>query len=189
MLNELTESYGHLKLAAGHAAGGAAEKLTPGYDRARSVAVRGMSSTMGAVAPLYVQVREGAANARRGTAKPNRWPAVFGLVAGGLAVGAAGAMVVRRRRSAAQWEEYEPAPGIVEPSHAAATASHKVTAGAASVAEGVSAQAGRIAESLHSRAGRGQTSPPPPVGMPETGADLTGKGPDIAGEPPRTDFP
>lgn len=45
LLDELTESYGHLKLAAGHVAGGAAEKLTPPYDKARNVAARRWTTT------------------------------------------------------------------------------------------------------------------------------------------------
>src|SRR5262245_11952312 len=118
-MDELTQSYGHLKLAAAHAAGGAAERMTPTYDKARGVASRRFSTTMGTFAPFYEQVREGAANARNGKGrdmkmKRNKWPMVIGLVAAGAAAGACGAMIARRRRVAAQWDEYEPMPGIEE---------------------------------------------------------------------------
>ena len=81
LMDELAESYGHLKSAAGHVAGGTAEKLTPPYDKARNAANRGWYTTKDAFAPLYVQMREGAANARKEQqVKKNRWPV---LVAGG----------------------------------------------------------------------------------------------------------
>lgn len=176
LLDELTESYGHLKLAAGHAAGGAAEKVTPTYDKARLVASRGWHTTKDAFNPLYSQVKEGAANARKETqvSKKNRWPALVGLLAAGAAVGAAGAMVARRRRiSTTQWDEYEPLPTPEEPAYgstadsakdrvsaATSSATKKVTEGAASVADSVSTQAGKIAETLHEKAERIETSPP-----------------------------
>jgi len=62
--DELGETYAHLRLAASHAAGGTAERLTPPYDRARYAANRGWTTTKDAFAPLYEQVRSGAANAR-----------------------------------------------------------------------------------------------------------------------------
>jgi hypothetical protein len=175
LLDELGESYGHLKLAAGHLAGGAAERFTPRYDKARVVASRGWTSTKGAFAPLYAQMRDGAANARRMEVevvdKRNRWPMLMGLLATGAAVGAAGALVSRRRRAAQQWDEFEPAPPldeagfpITEPSglgetagpgkEKGASATQRAAAGAASVAESVAAQADKLADSLHEKASR-----------------------------------
>jgi hypothetical protein len=156
MMNEMAESYSHLKQAAGHVAGGTAERLTPRYDRARNAASRGWSTTKGAFSPLYLQMQEGAANARREqqVSKKNRWPALAGLLAAGAAVGAAGAMVVRRRRAASQWDEYEPLPGATDTPYGeskVSTAASKVSAGAASVADSVSAQAGKLAGSLHEK--------------------------------------
>jgi len=158
-LDELAESYGHLRQAAGHMAGGAAEKVTPPYDRARNMASKSWVGTKGAFQPMVEQMRAGAANARADYeaehAKRNRWPALVGLLAAGAAVGAAGAMVVRRRRAAAEWEEYEPIPAMGEGAYgehgAGRSAVEKVSAGAASVAETVSSQAGKLAESLQSR--------------------------------------
>jgi hypothetical protein len=157
LVDELTESYGHLKLAAGQVAGGAAEKVTPTYDRARDAAVRSFVQTL---SPLYEQIKDGAAIARREQHPPKRkWPILVGLLAAGAAVGAAGAMIARRRRAAAQWDDYEPLPSVDDLSYGADTAtaggaSKKVTAGAASVAESLSAGAGKIAESLSEKSGR-----------------------------------
>lgn len=113
--SELVESYGHLKLAAAHVAGGAAEKLTPTYDQTRRLAARGWISTRGGIAPIFYQMKDGAANARRKlkpeskVKKKNRKkPALFGLLAAGAVAGAAGALITRRRRASRQWDEYEP---------------------------------------------------------------------------------
>jgi len=171
LMDELAESYGHLKSAAGHVAGGTAEKLTPPYDRARNAASRSWYTTKDAFAPLYEQMREGAANARKEQqVKKNRWPVLVGLLAAGAAVGAAGAMVARRRRTAAQWDEYDPMPAVSDASYGSPTSSStaaskmagatdKVTASAANVAESVSSQAGKVADSLHEKSsGRGSMS-------------------------------
>jgi hypothetical protein len=188
LVDELNESIGHLKLAAAHVAGGTAEKLTPTYDRAHDVANRGWSTTRDAFAPLYEQIREGAANARKEyqvTANKKRWPMLVGLLAAGAAVGAAGAVVARRRRSAAQWDEYEPMPAVTGTSYGSeAHGGHKVAAGAASVADSVSSGAGKIAETLHERAGdkpgdRESTRPTGVAGM----ADKDTKPSDVADKP------
>jgi hypothetical protein len=177
-LDELTQSYDHLKLAAAHAAGGAAERFTPGYDRARVVASRRWNTTKGALSPLYEQIRDGAANARREQEmKRNKWPVVIGLVAAGAAAGAAGAMIARRRRAAAQWDEYEPMPSLEESPYAdtgAKATGHRVTAGAASVADTVSSQAGKIADKMHEKARSSGTSGM--TGRTPSGAPSTGEG-------------
>jgi hypothetical protein len=161
LLDELAESYSHLKLAAGHAAGGAAERLTPPYDRAQEAANRRWGATLETLAPLYEQMREGAANARRehGVRKKKRWPLLVGLLAAGTAAGAVGAIVARRRRDAAQWDEYDPMPAVSGTNYGDNPhAGHRVTSGAASVADSVSAQAGKIADSLHERSGQGSAN-------------------------------
>jgi hypothetical protein len=164
LLNELAQSYGHLKLAAGHVAGGTAEKVTPSYDKARNAASRGWSTTKGAFAPLYEQIQQGATNARReyivAEKRKSRWPMLMGLLAAGAAVGAAGAMVAKRRR-AATWEEFEPMPEDDEFGYGTADStpsSHKVSQGAASVADKLSAQAGKVADSMQSKASRNSSS-------------------------------
>jgi hypothetical protein len=166
--NELTQSYGHLRLAVGHATDGVADRVAPSYERARAAAGRGLSTTRSAISPLYEQrwrQDDRFTNARREHRMGNRkkrWPALVGILAAGAAVGAAGAMFARRRRAAAQWTEYGPGiddidnlPNAHGTGHAALT---KVTAGAAAVAESVSAQAGKIADTLHEKADSLQAS-------------------------------
>jgi hypothetical protein len=172
VMDELAQSYEHLRQAGAHLAGGAAEKITPAYDRARAAANRRLATTRGSFSPMYEQMREGAANARklrelhllRGVqeeSKPNRWPALFGLLAAGAAVGACGAMVLRRRRAAEQWEDYDPMTAIDEAQYGGEkpSATKKVTAGAASVADSVSSQAGKLADTLHEKSGTPKTGP------------------------------
>jgi hypothetical protein len=167
LMEELMESYGHLRLAAGHVAGGAAEKVTPAYDRARSMATDRWGTTKESLAPLYEQVREGAANARkeiRVSKKRKKWPIVVGILAAGAAAGACGAMVARRRRAAAQWDEYDPVPPLDEAGYGTEKVSKKMTAGAAAVADSVSSGAGKVADSLHNkgRSGRRDANEPGP---------------------------
>ena len=167
LMDELMESYGHLRLAAAHVAGGTAEKLTPTYDRAQGAANRGWSTTRDAFAPLYEQMREGAANARKEheVHKKKRWPVLVGLLAAGAAAGAAGAVVARRRQAAEQWDEYDPMPAVSGTSYGSdANVGHKVTSGAASVADSVSSGAGKIADTLHERAGDKDSPRPTGIG-------------------------
>ena len=167
MADELGQSYGHLRLAVGHAAEGMTTTL--GATR---------STTRKAVSPLYDQIREG--GFRRGirmTKKKNRWR-LAGLLAAGATVGAVGAMFARRRRTASQWNQYE--PGIPDVGFADSgsesgrigSTTKKVAAGAAAVAETVSVQAGRLAETLHERTSPG--ADPGPSGTSATGAGASG---------------
>jgi hypothetical protein len=195
MMDELVESYGHLRQAAGHLAGGTAEVVTPRYDQARNVAVKGWTSTKGAFQPMVDQMRLGAANARaefeQEQKKRNRWPVLVGLLAAGAAVGATGAMIARRRRAAAEWEEYEPMPPIGETPHVTErkSAAEKVTAGAASVAESVSTTAGKVAESLH---GRSSSTAPSPSSGPSTSSSsdpTSSSGPTSSSDPTSSSGP
>lgn len=174
LMDELAESYGHLKLAAGHLSGGASESVAPTYARARDAANRGWVTTRGAFVPLYEQMRDGAANARREfdvpSTKKSRWPVLVGLLAAGAAVGAAGAVVARRRRAAAEWDEYDPMPAVTSRygsdssgDSKVSSAANKVSHGAASMADSVSAQASKLADSLHDRSHR---DPNRPTGLP-----------------------
>jgi cytoskeletal protein RodZ len=179
-------------------AGGAAEVVTPRYDRARDVAAKGWTTTRGAFQPMVDQMRMGAANARaeyeQAHKKRNRWPALVGLLAAGAAVGATGAMIARRRKAAAEWEEYEPMPPMGESPYATErkSAAEKVTAGAASVAESVSAQAGKIAESLHGRSSGSSSSSSTPSGAgqsPETTPSTGSAAETSAGPAPASSAP
>jgi hypothetical protein len=191
MRDELIESYGHLRMAAAHAPGAGAEQATPVYDKARHAATKGWVSTKDAFAPLYETMRSGAHNARAKAEKDvanNRrtWPVLVGFLAAGAAIGAAGAMIARRRRLASQWEEYD--PSAIEDTHdraanakqAADSASGKVSAatkkvagGAAVVADSVSNQAGKLADTLHEKAGNAGKSAAESIG--DAAGDLAGK--------------
>src|SRR5262245_12068059 len=112
MREELSESIEHLRMAAAHAAGGAAGALAPRLDDARKAAY-------GSIDALLDVARDGARQAntaaRRGKAKltkketrmaRRRWPIMMGgLLVAGAAVGAVGALI-SRRRSRQKWTEY-----------------------------------------------------------------------------------
>jgi hypothetical protein len=168
LIDELMESYGHLKTAAGHAADSAAERVVPSFDRARDLASRRVSTTRGSIAPLYQQMRDGAirngvVKMRSAKSRRRRWPMLVGLVAAGTAVGAVGAMMARRRQNAAQWDDFEPLPSIDDLNYGAGGPSQppgkKMTSGAASMADTVADQAGKIADNLHDRSSRDNSRP------------------------------
>ena len=109
---ELTEGIGHLRMAAAHAADGAAGALAPRVDAARKAVKPGLKKAQGAVIGTAMISTAGAQRlAHRGKKKETgmagkRWPMmVGGLLATGLAVGAASALM-KRRRSQNAWDEY-----------------------------------------------------------------------------------
>jgi hypothetical protein len=122
MRNELVESLTHLRLAASHGASGTAGYLGPRYDSAKKsaksagksagpAARRANRVTAAAVVPFIAaagrNARKGKAKAMRQETNTRRWPMVLGgLLAAGAAVGAAGAVIARRRANRDQWEEY-----------------------------------------------------------------------------------
>lgn len=127
MRGELGESWDHLRAATMHAASGFGQSVGPRATMLRGAAMRGWGSTASALAPLAVAYREGAADAvaaasrmrrkapvgrmkmkmKMGKRAPNgKMGMLFGLLAAGAALGAVGALVVRRRRKR-EWSEYE----------------------------------------------------------------------------------
>jgi hypothetical protein len=160
--DELGESYGHFKVAASHAPGGAAELITPPYDKARDMASRRWQQGTAIVIPVYETMKDGARNARSAAEMRlskengrNTLPALLALLAAGIALGAVGALVMRRRRAAQEWDEFEPERALDEETgesarSKAATATHKVTAGAKSMASNVS---DKLTGSLRSKSG------------------------------------
>jgi hypothetical protein len=195
---ELLESYLHARRAAALAPGAGAEQVTPAYDKARGVASKGWQSTKGTITPLYATMKDGARNARmiaefkvKPESKSYKWPALIGLLAAGVAVGAAGAMVARRRKAAQQWDEFEPAAALDDAESSIAGvagmakgATKKVTTGAANLAGTVSDKTGKLADSLHEKAG---STPSGKVGEAmsagaEKAGDLAEKASEKAGE-------
>jgi hypothetical protein len=122
MRSELGESWEHFLAAATHAANGVGQTVGPRATRLKGAAATGWSSTTATLAPLALAYREGAADAtaaalkikkkaqsgKKGKPVSNkRTGMLIGLLAAGVALGAAGALVVRRRRKQ-QWSEYDP---------------------------------------------------------------------------------
>ncbi|MBX6751990.1 MAG: hypothetical protein IRY85_20410 [Micromonosporaceae bacterium] len=170
MMSELNESMHALRRAAGHFAHGAAERLSPTYDRARHLAGRGMESTRQTMSSQRRQARESMMMSARAMRrhkkeahKHSRMRTIRRLLLTGAAVGVASAAVARRRRQQAEWAEYEQMGGFDESRYAEKpgerSAKQKVASSAASMADSLSARAGRIADSLHERS----------AGMPEKG--------------------
>jgi len=135
---ELGVGFDHMMLAAQHAAGGVGSamgprvhnvrsKITPTTDRVRTAASTSWDSTVGTLAPLVAAVREGARDATEAAlkarakelkrhhkeeqVKQKRIGLALGLLAAGVAVGAAAALVIHRRRRTA-WEEYDPSDAL-----------------------------------------------------------------------------
>ena len=141
MREELGESFEHLRLAVGHATGGASTLVKPRVDQAKRSVKPGIRkanrATAAAVVPLALaassgvrsgvrsglsggrrQAEQAAKAARKGALKGKaklmreeprmrRWPMVLGgLLAAGAVIGAAGAVIARRRANRDQWEEY-----------------------------------------------------------------------------------
>lgn len=199
MMKELSQSYTHLRNAAGHVAGGTAERLGPGYDRARDFASRRFGSSAGrGFMPSMEQWRMGVAKNRMGSMlnmggpsggyrswltmggdtgtsrrwlgsnkkhqPSHRWSSMSRVMMAGAAVGAAGAIAMRRRRQAQQWEEYEPIPESEygqrygnyadEPTNKLAHGASALSDKAASLAHSVTGKAGKLADTLHERAHR-----------------------------------
>jgi hypothetical protein len=114
---ELGETFDHALRAAGYATSGvdakvrprvaaAREYLSPSAGRVRERAVQGWGSTRSRFAPFTEAVQAKVANRRKGAKMSRRrWPVLIGLLASGVAVGALGALLLRRRRQ--QWEGYE----------------------------------------------------------------------------------
>lgn len=127
MRDEFGESLDHLRMAAAHAADGASGALAPRVDAARKAVKPGLSKAQGAALggmdAVLVIARDRSRQAgkkaermgRKGKARmmmknesrsPRRWPmAIGGLLVAGAAVGAASALM-RRRRNQQSWDEY-----------------------------------------------------------------------------------
>lgn len=148
---ELGRSFGHLKRAAGHATNGTGATVGPRVRAARSAvaptalvmrdrAASGYVSTVAALAPLAIAVREAQAEAAGRAAAGRRAGAgsstatskkvqekrmratrakkrsgrgrMTGLLAASVVVGLVGAMALRRRYERREWVEYDAVPSL-----------------------------------------------------------------------------
>ncbi|MEU8259801.1 hypothetical protein AB0C02_04145 [Micromonospora sp. NPDC048999] len=144
---ELNQGIGHLRQAATHAAKGVGPRVQaargavgPTAIMVRDRASSGLASTVAALAPLVLAVREAQAEATGNTAASRKAAAkraavsrkvkaknakvarkkqknrsagrMFGLLAAGTVAGLAGAMAMRRRREHQEWAEYDPTGGL-----------------------------------------------------------------------------
>jgi len=125
MRSELGESWDHFLAAATHAANGVGQSVGPRATMIKGAATRGWGSTTGALSPLAVAYREGAADAtamalrlkkkaqagRKGKSVSNkRSGMLMWLLAAGVTLGAVSALMARRRRK--QWSEYDPTAAL-----------------------------------------------------------------------------
>jgi hypothetical protein len=123
--DELNESFGHLRMAAAHAADGAAGALAPRVDAARKAVKPTVKKARGkaqdSVDSLFTvaaaKSRDAQRMAQKGRKqamakmgkkqKSRRWPMVLGgLLATGVAAGAA-SVLMKKRRSDQPWDEYD----------------------------------------------------------------------------------
>ncbi|MEV0722239.1 hypothetical protein AB0I37_05605 [Micromonospora purpureochromogenes] len=136
---ELNQGIGHLRQAATYAAKGAGATVGPRAVIARDRASSGFASTVAALAPLALAVRNAQAQtagkaltgrkaaAAKQTAMSKKAKArnlkaakkqkksgsmMTGLLAAGAVAGVAGAMAMRRRREQQEWAEYDPTQGV-----------------------------------------------------------------------------
>jgi cytoskeletal protein RodZ len=207
MKEELGESLDHLVQAANHAAGGVGATVGPRWDAARdrvgptagkvrTVAATGLGTTVAALAPLAVSAKEGARKSkgrsirtvnRKTDRSPRRWPRLTMLLVAGAAVGAAGAMVLRRRRQL-QWEEYDPSRPQESAADSAKGATHQAAHSVATTAEELAGKASSAIDSARSKgssSGSTQTS----ATTPKTGTSTPVPGAGIASSVSGAEFP
>ena len=113
MREELIESMEHFRMAAAHAAGGAAGAIAPRFEAARgrveptvNRSLDWLTETARDSARKANKTARKARNEKRGKSMAQRrWPMmVGGLLIAGAAAGAAGALISRRRQK--RWNEY-----------------------------------------------------------------------------------
>jgi hypothetical protein len=177
---ELGESWEHALRAAGHAADGmraaVGPRVGPAADRVRGAAASGWGSTRAALVPVGEAAQHKVKEVRLKRKPPRRrWPKLVGLLAGGVAVGAAAAFVLRRRRDQ-QWEDYHHTEPAGTGSHAASTGG---TGGGGRAAAGTGT-AGARAGGTGARTGARS-----PAGSGGSAGTSAGTGPAAAGESTR----
>lgn len=110
---ELGESFDHFRQAATHAATGMGETLGPlATAAATSARQAGDAARRAKAKNLTLMTKKKESRMSR-----KRWPMFAGMLAAGAAVGAVGALVMRRRRQH-EWEEYDPTQALESPADA-----------------------------------------------------------------------
>lgn len=164
---EFGEGFDHLMQAAAHAAGGVGATVGP-----RAAVVRGYlapgvgkvrESTVTAFAPIAVAAKQGSDQAKKANARATkkikketsmsrkRWPMLAGLLAAGAAVGAASALVMRRRKRA-QWDEYDPSTALDSARSATDRAMDRASAGVDKAKDAVTRGTDKASEKVGSAA-------------------------------------
>jgi hypothetical protein len=181
LMQAATHVAGGVGATVGPKVSAAREYVSPATGKVRDTASHGWETTMAALAPLAAAARDGAKDgsrkARRAARKAKgkgyraigkkenrmsrkRWPMLAGLLAAGAAVGAAGALVRRRRKK--QWQEYDPSRSLESTAGSAKSAAHrvadKVSAGAHSAAAKISGTAETAADKTSSAIDTAQQS-------------------------------
>lgn len=110
---ELGESFDHFRQAATHAATGMGETLEPLAAAAAANARQAGDAARRAKAKNLTAINK----KKESRMSRKRWPMLAGLLAAGAAVGAVGALVMRRRRQH-EWEEYDPTQALESPADA-----------------------------------------------------------------------
>lgn len=186
---ELNESYGHLRMAAAHAAGGAAGALAPRVDAARKVVAPGVSKARGKASggmdSLFGTAKSSSRTAtrlaRQGRAKitrkkpssSRRWPMIFGgLVAAGAAVGAASALM-KRRNSVPEWDEYG---ATREGDSLMETTKNTMDAGIDKASAAAASAKDRTSDLIGSKSSAATTPAPPVTPVTSTTTDNMGRG-------------
>jgi hypothetical protein len=173
--NELNESLDHFMQAATHMAGGVGAKMGPGVSaargyvkptagRMRDAASHGWESTIAAIAPLASAAMDGARSAgdvarmaqfrkqREAERRRKRWSMMARLLGVGAAAGAAGALILRRRKQ--QWEEYDPTHALEPVRDDAHSAIDSAQESINRTAESGASAAGRAADRVGGAAGK-----------------------------------
>ncbi|MCW6002973.1 hypothetical protein K1W54_00015 [Micromonospora sp. CPCC 205371] len=119
---ELGESFDHFRQAATHAASGMGETLGPLAAAAAANARQAGDAARRAKAKNLTAMSK----KKESRMSRKRWPMLAGLLAAGAAVGAVGALVMRRRRQH-EWEEYDPTQALESPAEAPDDALYSAT--------------------------------------------------------------
>jgi hypothetical protein len=194
MRDELGESFDHFRMAVIHAKDGTASHMGPRISATRqSVAPtlrKASGATVASVGPLALAARKSAKSgvrqaeraARTGRAKlmreeprVRRWPKIMGgLLVAGAAVGAAGALVARRRANRSRWEEYGTARSTTSNAGTSfgSSAKQTVETGKQKVQSLADSAKERAADMMHTGARPTETATKPEFGSRE---DLYGK--------------